>query len=402
MTVIAMIDWLLHAASIVLLLLTLPGTIELALVTLGAMLPRPFEAFPSGKMRDVALAVIVPVYNEESGLPTILRSLLACDDPLPAEHIIVMACNTTDRSIAIAHEFGCSTLERTDPTRRGKGYGLEYAFRHLGSRGYDAYIVVDADTTVDPNFLNAYRRHFARGGKAGQCILRVAKPEESTRTRLLNIAFLAFTYLRPLARHRLGLSAGIFGNGFGVTANVVKRVPYHCYSIAEDLEYHTQLIKAGVRVEFLGETSVAADMRATAPGAKSQRERWEGGRFRVMVEQTPRLVREIVQRRRWELVEPLLELLLLPLAYHVIILVELLCVALLIGPYLLAIYATAALTLVVLHILQAMALGKVGADDWKALASVPGYVGWKLLNLGGIIKAASKATPWKRTERSQP
>jgi hypothetical protein len=58
-----------------------------------------------------------------------------------------------------------------------------------------------------------------------------------------------------------------------------------------------------------------------------------------------------------------------------------------------------AYALVVVHVLQGMLLGQVGAGDWKALASVPGYIGWKLLNVGGILKTASKSAPWRRTER---
>ena len=391
---ISIVDWTLLAVAIVALLATLPGTFELALISLGALLPEPRKPGPLPGAREPCLAVIVPVYNEERGLAVTIRSLLSCDDPLPAAHIVVMACNTTDNSTAVAGELGCTVIERIDPTRRGKGYGLDYAFRELEGQGYDAYIVVDADTTVEHNFLNAFRVLIAHGAEAGQCILRVANPAASTRTRLLNIAFLAFTFLRPFARHRLGLSAGLFGNGFALRADTVKRIPYHCFSIAEDLEYHTRLIQSGVRVEFVGDTSVSTDMLTTQAGAKSQRERWEGGRLRIMLGRAPTLLCEILLRRRWRLVEPLLELLLLPLAYHVLFLMLILLVS---GSILL--YAIAGLLLVVAHVIQAMLIGRAEAGDWKALAAVPIYICWKLLHLGGIIRAASKSTPWKRTER---
>lgn len=393
-----MVETGLWLAAIALLLITLPGTIELALVTIGVLLParpRPATAPSASKVR---LAVIIPVFNEERGLPRTIGSLLACDDPLPPGDLIVMACNCTDRTAEVARGLGCSVVERIDPARRGKGYGLDYAFRNLAASAYEAYVILDADTIVERNFLNEFRSLFANGAVAGQCILRVANPAANIRTRLMAIAFRAMTFLRPLARHRLGLSAGIFGNGFGVLASTVRRVPYECFSVAEDLEYHTELIRAGVRVEFLAGTAVSTEMCLTGAHAKPQRERWEGGRLRILMEQAPKLAADVVLRGRTALLEPLLDLLLLPLAYHVLLLALLALAAFFVsGP--LFVFAVISLLLVVAHVAMAMVLGRAGKEDWKALAMVPFYIGWKLMNLGGILKAARKSTPWKRTAR---
>ena len=382
-------------SAVALLLVTLPGTLELALITFGALLPkRSRPAIPSAAY-DVRLAVIIPAYNEELGLPATLRSLLSCDDPPEPSDIVVVADNCTDRTADIARSLGCGVLERIDPSRRGKGYGLNHAFRELENRGYAAYVIVDADTVVDRKFLNEFRALFARGAAAGQCVYKVANPEANIRTRLMNIAFLAFTFLRPLARHRLGLSAGIFGNGFGLCSRTLAEIPNDCFSLAEDLEYHTKLVRAGKIVEFLPGTSVSAQMCTTALGAKPQRERWEGGRFRIMAEQAPRLALDVFVRGRLRLLEPLLDLLLLPLAYHMVLLTLLLVMA----TDLLLVYACVALLLVIVHVGQAMVLGGADPSDWKALAAAPVYVIRKLLNLGGILKAARKTTLWRRTQR---
>jgi hypothetical protein len=206
---------------------------------------------------------------------------------------------------------------------------------------------------------------------------------------------LAFTLLRPLARERLRLSAGIFGNGFGIRADTLRRVPYHCYSITEDLEYHTMLVKSGVRVRHVGATAVSADMVTTASGARSQRERWEGGRFRMMVQHAPGLVEEIILRQKWKLIEPLCDILLLPLIYHVSILIGLVFLS---SGFVRA-YAVAGVVLVMTHIVQAMFVGNATRDDWKSLLSVPVYAGWKIIRLGGIIRTAAKSAAWRRTER---
>jgi cellulose synthase/poly-beta-1,6-N-acetylglucosamine synthase-like glycosyltransferase len=378
-------------------LATLPGTVELTLLTIAAL----WQSFaparvgrPRRDTKDIRMAVLVPCYNEELGVERTIRSLLGCDNPLAPSDIIVVACNCTDRTTDIARELGCSVIERFDPTRRGKGYGLDNAFKKLANADYTAYLVVDADTEVEENFLDAARNSFAAGAEAVQCILRVANPGINIRTRLMNIAFLGMTYLRPLGRHRLGLSCGLFGNGFGLTAATLREIPYHCYSIAEDLEYHVTLVSAGKFVEFLPQSSVFAEMCATGTAARPQRARWEGGRFRILVDRFTGLV-ENIGRGNFRVIEPLLDLLLLPLVYHVILLAMLLMIGS--GPWF--VYAAFSLVVAIAHIVLAMMLGRAGARDWVALVGVPIYVGWKLTNLVRTMRAVRKSAPWERTAR---
>lgn len=385
--------WLIAVA---LVLITLPGTLELTLICIGAHLGWRRKSPPPDRAGAITrLAVIVPVFNEEAGLARTVTSILACSNPLPPSDIIVQACNCTDRSVDVARALGCTVIERADPLRRGKGYGLDHAFRALANSGYDAFLVVDADTVVGPEFLDAFRRLFGRGAAAGQSVLAVANPDETSWTRTTDLAFRAFTHLRPLARQRLGLSCGLFGNGFGISAQTLREVPYECFSIAEDLEYHIRLVRAGRKVEFLPETTVFAEMCPTRAEAKSQRERWEGGRLRVAVDWLPQLATDVFIRRRFSSVEPMLELLLLPLSYHVV----LLAIVAVIAKGWSFVYASVGLALVAWHVLQAKRLGESQGKDWKTMAAAPLYIGGKLFRLAGVVRSARRNAPWIRTPR---
>jgi cellulose synthase/poly-beta-1,6-N-acetylglucosamine synthase-like glycosyltransferase len=400
-----MAEWWLAAPVLLLIVLTLPGTVELALVTFGALLPaRQLADADISGARDVRLAIIVPAHNEEAGLPATLKSLLACHDPPASADIVVVADNCTDSTAAIARSHGVTVLERHDTGRRGKGYALDHAFRHLADQerhgaGYTAYAVVDADTLVDPGFCQALTRAFAIGADACQCVYRVGNADANQRTRLQNIAFLAFNLLRPAGRERLGLSAGILGTGFALRADVVRAVPYDSFSIVEDLEYHLRLVRAGYRVRFLRETAVWSDMPVSGAASRSQRARWEGGRLRLIREHAPALAAEVMTRGRLSLLEPLLELLLLPLSYHVLLLAILTGLAALSGS-LASVYAITALAVVALHVALAMVMGGAGARDWQALMTAPFLLAWKLANFPAIIRAATGGAEWKRTSRS--
>src|SRR5262249_28675582 len=109
----------------------------LAAITLS---PRSsYEESSSGVRPRVA--VLVPAHNESKGvLPTLsdLRRQLGAGDRL-----VVIADNCTDDTAAMAMTAGAEVLERHDPTRRGKGYALDYGLRHLVTDAPEIVIVVD-------------------------------------------------------------------------------------------------------------------------------------------------------------------------------------------------------------------------------------------------------------------
>ncbi|MEP7338943.1 MAG: glycosyltransferase family 2 protein [Acidobacteriota bacterium] len=374
--------------------LTLPGTIELLLLTLGGILPPRRNHAQTGDGAQLRLAIVAPAHNEAAGIQRCVRSLLSCEPASDKFAVAVVADNCTDNTAALAREAGARVLVRCDPERRGKGYALDFAFQMLLAEGYDAVIVVDADTLVDQNFTAEFRGLFAAGADAIQCRYTVNNAEASLRTRLMNIALFAFNVLRPRGRDRWGLSAGLLGNGFGLTGQTLRAVPYDAVSVVEDLEYHLRLVRTGRVVRFADGVTVKADMPAGGQGAKTQRARWEGGRLRMAAQSVPSLLMEIL-RGRIRLIEPLLELLLLPLAFHVVILL-----AALIPPFApTRVYALCGLGVVALHIVAAIRVGGGGLKEFAALAAAPFYVAWKLVLIPATLRTARKDADWVRTER---
>jgi len=374
--------------------LTAPGTLELSLLTAAALLPRKLRRASVRPCRR--MAVVVPAHDEREGIARCVRSLRACDPPGCVVELVVVADNCSDDTAAVAEKAGARVLVRKDPANRGKGFALQYAFDHLFAEhaDLDAVIVVDADTDVEPTFLAAFARRFAEGADALQCRYLVRDPGDSQRKRLMNVAFMAFNVVRPKGRDRLGLSCGILGNGFGLSRECLEAVPYAARSVVEDLEHHLDLVRAGYRVEFVDETCVRGDMPEAGKGVETQRARWEGGRMRMMREKAPGLIAEIA-KGRLALAEPLLELMLLPLATHVGLLGVTLAV-----PYPpTQIAAALGLGAVGAHVLTALALGGADREDLKALAGAPLYIAWKAKLLPKILGAAKTEQEWVRTER---
>jgi cellulose synthase/poly-beta-1,6-N-acetylglucosamine synthase-like glycosyltransferase len=391
------IDWLVEAwsaAGIAAAIVSLPGTVELLLLTLGAVLPKRSKHLAQYSMGRWKLAVLVPAHDEEVTIHDCVQSLQRASRGDFDIQIIVVADNCEDRTGEVAASAGARVLLRQDPHRRGKGYALGFAFKTLLSEGFDAFLIVDADSEVSNNFFLEAGELLRSGADAVQCGYLVKNPSESIRTRLLSVAFRAFNVLRARGRDRLGLSCGIYGNGFGLRRETLQTVPYLASSVVEDLEYHLSLVRSGKRVHFVDKATVFGEVPASGKGVATQRARWEGGRFRMVREKTLGLLADVL-RGKVRSLEPLLDLLLLPLGFHVVLLV-------------LAAFAAwtpaglagfVGLLIVLAHLMAAIALT---GGDWRdviALLASPYYILWKLLQIPLLIRSSRANTPWVRTER---
>jgi cellulose synthase/poly-beta-1,6-N-acetylglucosamine synthase-like glycosyltransferase len=375
-------------------LITLPGNIELLLLTVAGSLPRRRLTF-TATTKKYRLAIVVPAHNEALHITRCVVSLKAARRIGIEVNIIVIADNCDDLTASAASAAGARVLVRTNLLERGKGHALNFAFRSLAAEDWDGYAVVDADSEVAPNFVAELVAHLIAGASAVQCRYVVANARESIRTRLMKVANAAYNVLRPRGRDRCGLSAGIYGNGFALSADTLRTVPYTATSLVEDVEYHLALLDAGRQVRFVDTTSVYGDMPAAGAGVETQRTRWEGGRFRMLREKAPRLVGQILCGRL-SFLEPCLDLFLLPLAFHV----ALLMIAAATPVWPVRIVALTGLGIVVLHLAAAIALTGGGFEDVAALFSAPFYIVWKILLIPRLAKSANANSVWTRTERA--
>ena len=403
----------LHTLAALSLGISLPGSLYLATLTLAAALPRPdsnLKGVGSAQPESPPLRVVmlVPAHNEAGGLLRCLQSLQA--ELLGDENarIVVIADNCDDATAALARAAGVEVLERHHAQLRGKGYALQYAFEQIA--GADWFIVIDADTDVERGFLAKMRSAMASGADALQCRYGVRDALSSPRATLADVALGAWNVLRPRGRQALGLSVGILGNGFALSRRTLQALPYSAGSIVEDVEYHQMLVAKGLRVQWVDDTQVRGEMPEDQPDgqaqAAQQRARWEGGRLRLLIEQGWPLAYAVF-RGRWRLLDPLLDLCLLPLAWHV----SLLLIALLLGSgggsggsggsggYGVQGLAAAGLLSVALHIGLALHLIKASRAHLRALLGVPRYLCWKLSLAGAIWRNSARHAAWVRSAR---
>jgi len=389
-------------ANLILLVLALPATaVSLYLLILTLLSHAPPVALRSS--RRLRFDVIVPAHNEAAVIEGVVASLRKLDWPADGFRVLVIADNCTDSTAVLARAAGAEVLERHDTERRGKGYALAFAFQASQAHGWAyAVVVVDADTEVSPNLLEAFATRIENGAAVIQAHYRVLNSQASWRTRLMAIAMASFHRVRSRARERLRLSCGIRGNGWCITHRLLRQAPYRAFSLTEDIEYGIDLGLAGYRVRYADEANVAAMMVSGEQAARTQRQRWEAGRLQLIRSKTPALLRAARGPDGGVCLDLALDLLVLPLSYaaiNVAVLIVLASVALLWEPSMeiwlwLGLGCGASL---LLYVLRGWQLSRVGMRGLVDLLRAPFFVLWKVL----LMLRAHKSAEWVRTKREQ-
>jgi cellulose synthase/poly-beta-1,6-N-acetylglucosamine synthase-like glycosyltransferase len=386
-----------------LVVVAIPATLS-ALYLLTVTLLSQRLPLPRAKSNLMRFDFIVPAHNEAPVIARTVASLLRVAWPPEGFRILVCADNCTDATAENARAAGATVIERHNPDMRGKGYALDFAFQRSREAGFaDAVVIIDADAEVSANLLQTMAAHLDAGVQAVQVHYGVLNPMESWRTRLITIAKGAVHIVRSRARERLGVSCGIRGTGWCVTHRLLQAVPYHAYSLTEDLEYGIDLGLSGYRVAYADEAHCNAEMVSNERNARSQRVRWERGRFDLARSKIWPLLRAAAHKRSPVCLDLALDLLVPPISYVAVLIVLLLAIAASAYPWFsgmrpwlwLGAACAASLFLYVLRGWQLSGIGLIGLWD---LARAPGFMLWKIK----LLMSRRKSSEWERTERESP
>lgn len=357
---------------------------------------RDISVIPEPRFRFV---FIVPAHDEEIGIADTVQSLLEVCYPRTLFDVVVVADNCSDGTAEKARTAGVECLERRDPNLRGKGYALSYAFTELLPRGYDAFIVIDADSIISTNFLFVLNSRLSQGEKVIQAYYGLSNPDASILTYLFQVGNLLENKLFWEPKQALKLPIILRGNGMCFAREVLEQYPWNAFSIVEDTEYGLLLSDHGIHIHFASEIGVYARQPETLGQAFAQRVRWASGNSTLTKKRSFSLIGLGAMQRKFALIDLGITLMVGSRPLLLIANIALLGLSFAFGPKAIVYWAALSLVAHVLYIGLGVMLNGFSLQKMARLILSPFYLGWlcvvSLLGLAGFRKKQ-----WIRTTRS--
>jgi len=405
MLILQVLRWLLLLAEILIAIFV----VYLCILTTAAILKssgrkgKGKKDFFGGETARYNFAILVPAHNEEILLPGLLGSLAALEYPKDKYAIYVVADNCTDNTARLVRETGwVHVFERFDDVQRGKGHALRWLMQRLEEHNimHDAYVIIDADSVVQEDFLQAMSRELARGANAMQADSAVSNAYESPSTILRQIAISLFYHIRALGRNAIGGSSTLNGNGMCFSRTLLERYPWQAYSLSEDYEYYLHLVQHGELVRYVPDAIVRSYMPTSFIQMRTQDIRWESRRGGPSSWQVIRdLLRAGIRLRSFACFEAVAELLVPPLS---------LLVSCLILAFVASFLLQSSIALLIVLLLFGGLFYYVGTGiymlrlpkaAYKAFLFIPGFILWKLWVILMLARSKKHTSEWVRTSR---
>ena len=279
---------LLGLLAVVLLLPTLSDLLSLARLAARARgnEPKPPSTEPP------RFLLLVPAHDEELLLPACLASLARLRYPAELITVVVIADNCTDRTAELAQAAGVQCLIRTAPAAadRGKPQAIAWAIAQLPVQEYDALVIVDADTELDPDFAAHVATRAPLADKVIQPFNGVSNGSENALTRMAAVLSEANHGLAYVLKTRAGNNVPL-GAGMCIGTRVLGAHGWTVRSLSEDWELYALLTVRGERSEEMPAARIRAQEAATLHDSSAQRGRWTAGKLAVLFQYAGPLLR---------------------------------------------------------------------------------------------------------------
>lgn len=347
---------------------------------------------------DSSVVILIPAHNEGDGIGQAISKLQKVSE---GAGILVIADNCDDDTARIAASAGAMVAERVDPSRRGKGYALDFGRTWLSKDPPSVVIVLDADCELTSGSVGRLASIASRGVPAQAVNTLIADLSSHPLVQISSFAFLIKNKVRALGLARLGGTTVLTGTGMAFPWSLFSIAPLATEDIVEDLALGIQLTQQGHCPQIAGGAFVLSSASDVVQ-SRVQRTRWEHGFLATIVSKGLPLVAESIKLRSRPLLALSLHLLVPPLA----LLVALTLVILAVGcglavktiGWIIPITLATAMGAGLLATLIAWLV--YGRDTLKltALLQIPFYVLWKIpLYVRFFI---ARETSWLRTPRS--
>lgn len=247
----------------------------LLIFSVAAMIKRG-DKYPEPRKKS-RFAVLFPAYKEDKVIESSVRSFLEQNYPKEYYDIVVISDHMKPETNDRLKKLPIVLLEAAYPDS-SKAKALNFAMEKLDPAKYDVVVIMDADNTTNPDFLDQLNKTYGAGSNAIQAH-RVAK-NRNTNTAVLDAVSEEINNSIFRAGHvRLGFSSALIGSGMAFDYKWFKENIVHVASIGEDKEIEALLLKQHIYIEYLDDVFVYDEKTQKKEAFNNQRRRWMAAQY---------------------------------------------------------------------------------------------------------------------------
>ncbi len=234
------------------------------------------------------VTIIIPAYNEETGISRTLDSLVEVD--YPSKEIIVVDDGSSDNTYHIATGYKSKFPKDNNnifsvfrKLNGGKSSAINYALRFSKN---DIIIVIDADSMIGRGAIRSIVKHFNNAD-----IVAVGGYVSIINPHTYNI-FINCTALEIINSWNLmGRAFNLLGSVMIVPGalgafrkkTLIERGIYDKDTITEDFDITIKILKSGGKIIFEESSLTYTEVPDNLKGLYNQRKRWYSGNFQTII-----------------------------------------------------------------------------------------------------------------------
>lgn len=244
------------------------------------------------------IVVLIPAYKEDGVIEECVRSCLKQDYPGQKFDVVVISDRMTAQTNASLQKLGAMLIpvffeEST------KAKALNFAMAQL-DKPYDLALILDADNTIEPDFLRRLDDTFSRKGALAVQAHRRAKNMNTSMALLDAVSEEINNSIFRLGQVNVGLSAALIGSGMCFDYGLFKRTMAGIDAVGGfDRALELTLLRAGYKIDYLPDADVLDEKVQSQQDFTRQRRRWLSAQFHyvlIFLKEIPSAVRE----RNWD------------------------------------------------------------------------------------------------------
>lgn len=217
------------------------------------------------------ILVIFPAYKEDNVIIDSIKSFLHQDYQTDLFELTVVSDHMKPETNEILRSLPITLLlPAFDESSKAKA--LRFAINHSKSKDYDIVVILDADNTVNKDFLSRINDSFDYYSAVQAH--RTSK-NRNTRTAVLDgVSEEINNSIFRKGHNNLGLSSALIGSGMAFSYNWFKDNVENLSTSGEDKELEILLLKQRVHIEYLEDVYVFDEKTQKSSGFYNQRRRW--------------------------------------------------------------------------------------------------------------------------------